>query len=246
MFDLLKKIVDGMIQGFLQLLPDHGVSNKTWISRVVTLFIIYFFVISIGFIAIRESPLGVRWGINSPPPRQNLTNREYRDISTVLYSYLIRIKEEVPALRTAFFIAVFDERGNINWADENPERIGIFTWYTPNARFFSFNAVEDVIRLSKKAHFADLAIKKECVSGRIEGVNLQRYKEAIPSFLSNRYVVCPVPKKTNRYPFGAVLTYWVDNPRSPNLEQEMLTSAKQNADQIGRYLQSREDLELNR
>ncbi|MGL5074704.1 MAG: hypothetical protein ACRDBG_02530, partial [Waterburya sp.] len=233
-------------QGFLQLLPDHGVSNKTWISRVVTLFIIYFFVIAIGFISIRESPLGVRWGINSPPPRQNLTNREYRDISTVLYTSLIRVKEEVPALRTAFFVAVFDENGNINWGDENPERIGIFTWYVPNARFFSFNAVEDVIKLTKQPHLDELAIKKQCVIGRIEGVNLQRYKEAVPSFLSNRYVMCPVPRKSDRFPFGGVVAYWVDNPTQPNLEQEMLTSVKQNADQMGAYLKSREDLELNR
>lgn len=246
MFNVVGEIIRGIGKGVEQLLPRHDEQTVTWFAKLVTLFAMSSFIGVGSFMAIRNTPLGSQWGINSPEPLPMLSNKEYRDITSVLYTFLVRVKEEVPALRSAFVVAVFDENGDINYADENADTFGIFTWYTPNVRYFSFNAFESALALGGKQYEKALIDQKQCVTGPISGVTRQRLKEALPGFLSDHFVACPIPLDDARKPFAVLLAYWVSDPKRPEIENEMRVSAKNSADGIARYLRDREDLNLNR
>jgi hypothetical protein len=127
-------LISNIFEIFKELLPDKRDPILVWATKVI----IGIMFIVISFTAIRDSPIGVSWGINSPPKVPALTNKEYRDINAVLYTFLIRVREENPDTRGVYFVVAFYKNGNINFADENFDRIGVFTWYSQNSTYISF------------------------------------------------------------------------------------------------------------
>lgn len=247
---MIDKILEGIGKGIGQLLPRADERITVWLSKLATLTVISFLVFGGLFVGLRDTSLGRSYGINSPPAQPKLSNKEYRDIYAVLYTYLLRIKEEVPELRGVFFIAVFDKQGNINFADEDYDRIAVFTWYLPVAQYVSFQTFEEVLAREKQPYLKRLGVDKDCFAIKLNSVAIDRYRQAIPNFASDRAVMCPVPNNDtnvkNRLPFGGVIAFWVNDPKKPEVEQEMLKAAKFASDNIGSYLLSRTDLNLNR
>ena len=241
MFDL----IDEFINILKDLLPDKRDPIKIWLTKLLVTISIILLIVGITFNAIRETRVGRDWGINSPAPIPELTTKEYRDISTVVYTYLIRMREEVRSLRSFYFIVAFDKNGDINFADQSFDRIGVFSWYFPDARYISFQTFEEVFTRVIEPYTKQLTDESGCISGKLSDVDSERFKQASPAWLSNRFVVCPTPLiYGNKFPYGAVASFWVDDPARPALSAEAKKSTELAARNINNYLMNRPELKL--
>jgi hypothetical protein len=240
------EIVNIIFEIIKEILPDRKDKLFNWFIKLVTSVAIILLLAVTTFLGIRDTPVGVGWGINTPPQLPQLSNREYRDIYETIYIYLLRLKEQVPEIRAVFFIVAFDKNGNINYADRNYDRIGIFTWYRQNPAYISFETFEEVMLREKKNILKKVAYDKLCMITSIDAIGQERYRQASPMFMSNRSVLCPVPSQGKRLPFGAIAAYWIDDPKQPHLDDDIKASARDTSDLVGQYLLSRKDLELNK
>ena len=247
---MFNRMIDGFTGAIKILLPDSSMPTLQWVARLATLMSIAAIAIGVPFVLLRNTELGKKYGINSPETFSPLSNRAYRDIETVIYTYLSRIREDNPEMRTAVFLAIYDENGNIGFSSKQARGFGVFSWFAPNTNYVSFGTLENVIAIVLEDQNDTLVREKKCVSLKISPVNIQRFSQAIEGFSSNYLIACPAPDAVDSdVTFGAVLTFYNTDSQPPNLaadtQKQLLESTKGSAYGIAGYLRSRKDLQLN-
>jgi len=247
---MFNRIIDGISDAVKVLLPVSSMPTLQWAARLATLVGIAAIGIGVPFVSLRNTELGKKYGINSPETFSPLSNKEYRDIQTVIYTYLSRIREDTPEMRIALFLAIYDQNGNIGFNTKQTRGFGVFSWFAPNTNYVSFATLENVIAIVLEDQNDTLVREKKCVSFKISPVNVQRFKQAIDGFTSNYLVACPVPDAVDSdVTFGAVISFYSTDSQLPNLaadtQKQLLESTKGSAYGIAGYLRSRKDLQLN-
>ena len=247
---MFNRIIDGFTGAVKILLPDSSMPTLQWAARLATLVAIAAVGIGVPFVSLRNTELGRKYGINSPEVLSPLTNRAYRDIQTVIYTYLSRIREDNPDLRISLFLAIYDQNGNIGFSTKQAKGFGVFSWFSPNTNYVSFATLENVIAIVLEDQNDTLVREKKCVSLKISPVNVQRFKQAIEGFTSNYLIACPAPDAVDPdVTFGAVLSFYNTDSQLPSLaadtQKQLLESTKGSAYGIAGYLRSRKDLQLN-
>ena len=247
---MFNRIIDGFTGAVKILLPDSSMPTLQWVARLATLVGIAVIGIGIPFVSLRNTDLGKKYGINSPQTFSPLSNKEYRDINTVVYTYLSRIREDNSELRSALFLAIYDDNGNIGHSTKTSRGFSVFSWFAPNTNYVSFNTLENVISIVTANQSDSLVKEKKCISGKISPVDVQRFRQAIEGFVSNYFIACPVPDAVDPdVTFGAVMTFLNTDAPTPervaDVQKQLLESTKGAAFGIAGYLRSRKDLQLN-
>ena len=247
---MFNRIVDGVADAVKILLPVSSMPTLQWAARLATLMGVAVIGIGIPFVSLRNTELGKKYGINSPEVLSPLSNKAYRDIQTVLYTYLSRIREDNSELRISLFLAIYDQNGNIGFSTKDARGFGVFSWFTPNTNYVSFNTLENVIAIVLEDQNNVLVKEKKCVSLKLSPVNVQRFRQAIDGFASNYLIACPAPDAVDPdVTFGAVLSFYnTDMPsteRAADVQKQLLESTKGSAYGIAGYLRSRKELQLN-
>lgn len=247
---MFNRIIDGFTGAVKILLPDSSMPTLQWAARLATLVAIAVIGIGIPFVSLRNTELGKKYGINSPETLSPLSNRAYRDIQTVLYTYLSRIREDNSEVRLSLFLAIYDQNGNIGFSTKDARGFSVFSWFTPNTNYVSFNTLENVIAIVLEDQNNVLVKEKKCVSLKLSPINVQRFKQAVDGFTSNYLIACPAPDAVDPdVTFGAVLSFYnTDSPsseRSADVQRQLLESTKGSAYGIAGYLRSRKELQLN-
>jgi hypothetical protein len=249
---IIDKIVTGIFDALNQLLPKPDRPLIEWIAKISTLSLVAAS-FSIGsFAVLRDTDFGKQYGI-STPDTISLTSKYHRDIQMMIWSILSRMKEEKPDIRGAYFMAAFDEEGHITYANQDYNNYGIFTWFIPSSQYISFQTFENVIDISRAQFVESILIKKTCTSGIISETNRARYRQAISNFQSDRFAICPVPKYItgknskgqNLQPYGAVIVFWVNDPKDGRTAKDVESIVDSAAQNIGEYLQTRTKLKIN-
>ena len=247
---MFNRIIDGFTGAIKVLLPDSSMPTLQWVARLATLMGIAAISIGVPFVLLRNTELGKKYGINSPETFSPLSNKEYRDINTVVYTYLSRIREDNSEMRTAVFLAIYDDNGNIGYSTKTSRGFSVFSWFAPNTNYVSFNTLENVIGIVTANQNDTLVRDKKCISTQINPVDVQRFRQAIEGFSSDYLIACPVPDAVDPdVTFGAVMTFYNTAAPAPgkaaDVQKQLLESTKGAAFGVAGYLRSRKDLQLN-
>ena len=247
---MFNRIIDGISDAVKVLLPVSSMPTLQWATRLATLMGIAVIAVGVPFVSLRNTELGKKYGINSPETFSPLSNKEYRDINTVVYTYLSRIREDNPEMRSSLFLAIYDDNGNIGHNTKTSRGFSVFSWFAPNTNYVSFNTLENVIGIVTANQNETLVKDKKCISVQITPIDVQRFRQAIEGFTSNYLIACPVPDAVDPdVTFGAVMTFY--NTTAPSIERaadvqkQLLESTKGAAFGVAGYLRSRKDLQLN-
>ena len=247
---MFNRMIDGFTGAIKILLPDSSMPTLQWVARLATLMGIAAIAIGVPFVSLRNTDLGRKYGINSPETFSPLSNKEYRDINTVVYTYLSRIRQDNSEMRTAVFLAIYDDNGNIGYSTKTSRGFSVFSWFAPNTNYVSFNTLENVIGIVTANQNDTLVRDKKCISAKINPVDEQRFRQAIDGFTSNYFIACPVPDAVDPdVTFGAVMTFYNTDAPAPgkvaDVQKQLFESTKSAAFGVAGYLRSRKDLQLN-